>query len=164
MSRKVFTGVTVNLFIHYCVPTLCNLLHGVGTRGVNFLPTLVGDIISFPARIFSTSMTALALRKCMWFCFPWKSLVSRSHLFQNSDISSYVGFHCYKISSLFEDLPSMNKTLSISVGQNSHACNGQDLVWGHMNRTSPKRVQITTQQHTPASLSQESGLLGAYDT
>ena len=64
--------------------------------------------------------------------------------FQDSDMSSYIGFHCYKISSLFQDLASMNKTLSISVGLNSHACNGQDV------QTLPKRVRITTQQHTPA--------------
>ena len=46
---------------------------------------------------------------------------------QDSDMSSYIGFHSYKISSLFKDLASMNKTLSISGGLNSHACNGQDV-------------------------------------
>ena len=71
--------------------------------------------------------------------------------FQDSDMSSYIGFQCFKISGLFQDLASMNKTLSISVGLNSHACNGQQyLVCSHMNRTLPKRVRITTQQHTPA--------------
>ena len=64
--------------------------------------------------------------------------------FQDSDMSSYIGFQCFKISGLFQDLASMNKTLSISVGLNSHACNGQDV------QTLPKRVRITTQQHTPA--------------
>ena len=53
--------------------------------------------------------------------------------FQDSDMSSYIGFQCFKISGLFQDLASMNKTLSISVGLNSHACNGQDLVCSHMN-------------------------------
>ena len=63
--------------------------------------------------------------------------------FQDSDMSSYIGFHCYKISSLFEDLASMNKTLSISVGLHSHACNGQDLVCStyYTNHTLPKRVR-----------------------
>ncbi len=46
--------------------------------------------------------------------------------FQDSGISSYVGLQDYKISSLFQDLASMNKTLSISVGLNSHAGNRQD--------------------------------------
>ena len=41
--------------------------------------------------------------------------------FQDSDMSSYIGFQCFKISGLFQDLASMNKTLSISVGLNSHA-------------------------------------------
>ena len=76
-------------------------------------------------------------------------------------MSSYVGFHCFKISSIFEDLASMKKTLSISVGLNSHACKGQDLVC-YMNHFA-KRVRITAQQHTSALSPQESGLLGAYN-
>ena len=41
-------------------------------------------------------------------------------------MSSYIGFQDYKSTSLFEDLANMNKTLSISVGLNSHAGNRQD--------------------------------------
>ena len=65
--------------------------------------------------------------------------------FQDSDMSSYVGFHCFKISSLFEDLASMKKTLSISVGLNSHACNGQDLVCytNHFAKESPNHSTTT---------------------
>jgi hypothetical protein len=49
MSRKVFTGVTSNSQSnHYCVPTLRNLLRGVGTRGVNSRQLLLE--ILFPSQ------------------------------------------------------------------------------------------------------------------
>ena len=80
-------------------------------------------------------------------------------------MSSYVGFHCYKISSLFEDLASMNKTWSISVGLNSHACNGQDIVCVVTRIALRQRESESQHNNTHRhSLSQESGLLGTYDT
>jgi hypothetical protein len=70
---------------------------------------------------------------------------------------------CFKVSSLFEDLASMKKTLSISVGLNSHACNGQDLVCSHesLRQRESESQPNNTHRH---SLSQESGLLGTYNT
>ena len=126
---------------------LCNL-SGVGRYGRSqFPPTLVGDIISFPATI------------CTQYSYDWTSttqmyviliflvsvLFQDLTFFQDSDMSSYVGFHCFKISSLFEDLASMKKTLSISVGLNSHACNGQDLVcyMNHFAKESPNHSTTT---------------------
>ena len=75
-------------------------------------------------------------------------------------MSSYVGFHCYKISSLFEDLANMNKTLSISVGLNSHAGNGQDTPrHTHVNCTSSPKHNTTTHTGT-LSLVRRHGKLG----
>ena len=70
--------------------------------------------------------------------------------FQDSDMSSYIGFQCFKISGLFQDLASMNKTLSISVGLNSHAS-----CLSHTNCLSgrAKRVRNTTQKQPTLSLS-----------
>ena len=56
-------------------------------------------------------------------------------------MSSYIGFDCYKISSLSQDLANMNKTLSISVGLNSHA--GTDK-----NSTRESEAHTTTHRHS----------------
>ena len=120
---------------------LCVIYYAELGRNSRLVPTLVvvGDIISFPVPATTSTMQMYVI-----LFFLGVSLFQDLIFFQDSDMSSYIGFHCYKISSLFEDLASMNKTLSISVGLNSHACNGQDV------QTLPKRVRITTQQHTPA--------------
>jgi hypothetical protein len=68
--------------------------------------------------------------------------------FQDSDMSSYIGFQCFKISGLFQDLASMNKTLSISVGLNSHAS-----CLSHTNSLRAKRVRITNINNGTLSLS-----------
>ncbi len=71
-------------------------------------------------------------------------------------MNSYVGFHCYKISSLFEDLANMNKTLSISVGLNSHAGNGQDTC----TRNTYQKAHQHTKTHTGTLSIRRHGKLG----
>ena len=82
--------------------------------------------------------------------------------FQDSDMSSYVGFHCFKISSLFEDLASMKNTLSISVGLNSQACNGQDLVCSHMNHFAEESPNHNTTTAHTGTLSLKSQVCSAH--
>ena len=100
-----------------------------------FLPTHTQSVVQYDC----TSATQMYVI----LFFLGLSLFQDLIFFQDSVMSSYIGFHCYKISSLFEDLASMNKTLSISVGLHSHACNGQDLVCStyYTNHTLPKRVR-----------------------
>jgi hypothetical protein len=97
---------------------LCVIYYAELGRNSRLVPTLVvvGDIISFPVPATTSTMQMYVI-----LFFLGVSLFQDLIFFQDSDMSSYIGFHCYKISSLFEDLASMNKTLSISVGLNSHA-------------------------------------------
>jgi hypothetical protein len=139
-----------------CVQRFDGQIKPSGTRWVHSQWLLLEIIISCPATIYGCT-----LRKCIWFCFSWKCLVSRSYLFQDSDMSSYVGFHCYKISSLFEDLTNMNKTLSISVGLNSHAGNGQDTPrHTHAICTSSPKHNTTTHTGNLSLLVRRHGKLG----
>ena len=102
------------------------------------------------------SVTTVVLHKCKKFCFPGSVLVHDLIFFQDSDMNSYVGFHCYKISSLFEDLANMNKTLSISVGLNSHAGNGQDTC----TRNTYQKAHQHTKTHTGTLSIRPHGKLG----